>query len=132
MGQPRPFAHHSLLDRYRVLLADLFKVDLAAVGKDENIPEAVERTIEALLSDYRSGWVRTQRALQRGMHVLRLRYGLLQGKNPMTYAELATEFGVSSTRIYDLLGHALRRMRHPKYLGALGRFVAPEARLSPG
>lgn len=112
------------------MLAHLHRVDLDAVSKDESIPEAVERVIEAVISDHQSGWVRTRQAVQREIQVLRRRYGLLGRETPMTYDELGAELGVSRTRIYHMLDRTLRRMRHPKYLTSLYQFVASEEQSS--
>jgi DNA-directed RNA polymerase sigma subunit (sigma70/sigma32) len=111
------------------LLADIHQVRLAAVNEDEAIPKAVEYSIETMLSDYQSAWVRSQKAVQRGLYVLRLRYGLLEGQDPMTYREVGIEIGVSAGRVRQMLLKMLRIMRHPKYLDSLYRFITPGSHL---
>ena len=50
----------------------------------------------------------------REVRVLKYRFGFYEGKEPLTLDETAKKFGVTTERIRQIEGQALRCLRHPK------------------
>jgi RNA polymerase primary sigma factor len=94
--------------------------ELGMFIEDELSPTPLQSAYEALLSEKIEQVLET--LLPREAHVLRLRYGLVDG-NRYTLEEVGQKFGLTRERIRQIEGKALRRLRHPRRARQLREYL---------
>jgi RNA polymerase primary sigma factor len=83
---------------------------------DPNAEDPESQTVQTLIQEAVAGVVSKLPARER--EVIRMRYGL-DGGGSQTLSEVGRRFSISRERVRQLEVRALRRLRHPKYSGAL-------------
>jgi RNA polymerase sigma factor (sigma-70 family) len=97
-------AEHTLLDRYRTGSEEVFQRSTDP-RSDEFQQELVHnKQHEALMGIL-------ERLDEREQDILRYRYGLEEGTEPLTLEQVGSRFGVTKERIRQLESRALRKLR---------------------
>ena len=89
--------------------------------KDETLPALLDTVAQMLLAEEVDKVLATLDP--REERVLRLRYGLQDGRN-YTLEEVGERFGLTRERIRQIEGQALRKLRHPRRSRSLRDYLA--------
>jgi RNA polymerase primary sigma factor len=88
--------------------------------EDEETPSPVETVERRMLGEQVDDMVAS--LTPREARVLRLRYGL-SGDSPLTLGEIGAKIGVTRERVRQIVGHALRKLRHPRHRRQLRSYL---------
>ena len=94
--------------------------ELSDYTPDEIIPPPVETVTEKMMQEHVNEIIET--LPPREARILRLRYGLLDGKS-RTLGEVGRKMGVTRERVRQIEAQALRRLRQPKHRRELQDYI---------